>query len=120
MKLLLCHVHCKIYLQPTIKKSEPVLKSDPVKIHEPKGTSKVWNDSQDLISVSFGMDPLSSFMAEDKVSYKNTEDVKLGKAEECLESPTSATNMFLNEVKQMTSMEGLKSSIKPISKNTIF
>ncbi|XP_049823486.1 uncharacterized protein LOC109595505 isoform X2 [Aethina tumida] len=105
--------------KPAIKKSEPVLKSDPVKIHEPKGTSKVWNDSQDLISVSFGMDPLSSFMAEDKVSYKNTEDVKLGKAEECLESPTSATNMFLNEVKQMTSMEGLKSSIKPISEATV-
>ncbi|CAH0554955.1 unnamed protein product [Brassicogethes aeneus] len=110
-----------IEIKPVIVNEPPaeVIVQDPVKIHEPKGSSsKVWNDSQDLISVSFGMDPLDSFLGDDKPP-KTHWDGKVGKVDDPVESPTSATNMLLNEVRHITSMEGIRSSIKPISDATV-
>ncbi|KAJ8931146.1 hypothetical protein NQ314_015987, partial [Rhamnusium bicolor] len=96
--------------------------SDTVKIYEPKGSknTKTWNDSKDLaLGISLGQDPLDALQSAfeiQKIVGKSTfwDTAKIDHANE--DSPPTAANILLHEVKLTTqnTMEGLKSSIKPI------
>ncbi|XP_060529837.1 uncharacterized protein LOC132704092 isoform X2 [Cylas formicarius] len=92
-------------------------KTDPVKIYEPKGSTKTWRDSRDLACVSLGQDPLDALQlqSESAVPQKHRFCEVGVKAEEVRSdsAATAATTLF-NEVMHITSMGGLKSSIKPI------
>ncbi|XP_030766630.1 uncharacterized protein LOC115890525 isoform X2 [Sitophilus oryzae] len=96
-------------------------KTDSVKIYEPKSTSKTWRDSRDLACISLGQDPLDALATATDGSSKNIKhnfwDTAVISEENKQDSPSSAAHIF-NEVMNMTSMEGLKSSIKPISDAT--
>lgn len=97
----------------------------PVKIYEAKKstTTKTWRDSQDLSCVSLGQDPLEILQTTpEQIKHfakpsTTVFDGNNGKLDEFDDSPTNAANLILSEVK--TSMEGLKSSIKPISDATV-
>ncbi|CAH1155933.1 unnamed protein product [Phaedon cochleariae] len=97
--------------------------TDPVKIYEAKfsRTTKTYSDSKELaLGVSLGQDPLDAM----PVTMENVKAIgksifwDSGKIEQFVEEgPTQ----LLNEVKHTTqsTMEGLKSSIKPISDATV-
>ncbi|KAG5891389.1 hypothetical protein JTB14_020117 [Gonioctena quinquepunctata] len=110
-------------------REEPLQKSsrsNPVKIHEPtaRKSLKTYSDSKDLaLGVSLGQDPLEAWL-------EPTENVKQGgktsfwdpgKIEQYVEEAPAHANLLLNEVKLTTqnTMEGLKSSMKPISDATV-
>ncbi|CAG9862617.1 unnamed protein product [Phyllotreta striolata] len=86
--------------------------SAPVKIHEPKlvRATKTYSDSKDLaFGVSLGQDPLEAF----PISIENVKSK--------IEHVEDSANLLLNEVKLSTqsTVEGLKSSMKPISDATV-
>ncbi|CAH1122474.1 unnamed protein product [Ceutorhynchus assimilis] len=84
--------------------------SDSVKIYEPKSSGKTWRDSRDLACVSLGQDPLDALIDGGKSSSK----LGFWESTKDNDSPPSASHLF-NEVIHMTSMEGLKTSMKPLS-----
>uniref|UniRef100_A0AAR5QF37 PXA domain-containing protein n=1 Tax=Dendroctonus ponderosae TaxID=77166 RepID=A0AAR5QF37_DENPD len=97
----------------------PSKRGDVVKIYEPKSSAKTWRDSRDLACVSLGQDPLDMLVippdSGGKIGTKPPiwePSAKPGDSKH--DSPPSASHLF-NEVMQMTSMEGLKTSIKPLS-----
>nr|XP_023029988.1 uncharacterized protein LOC111517920 isoform X3 [Leptinotarsa decemlineata] len=101
--------------------------TDAVKIHEPNinRSIKTYSDSKDLaLGVSLGQDPLDALpvtMESTKPIGKTSfwDPAKLEHYVE--ETPAHAANILLNEMKLTThnTMEGLKSSIKPISDATV-
>ncbi|EFA09342.1 uncharacterized protein LOC103314394 [Tribolium castaneum] len=88
-------------------------KTEDVKIYEPK-SCKTWYDSLDLTSIPLGQDILDSISLGE--SDKDVDNTELEK-EEVL-SPISSAKNLLDEMKQMTNFEGLKTSMKPISDAT--
>ncbi|XP_076265572.1 uncharacterized protein LOC143199568 isoform X2 [Rhynchophorus ferrugineus] len=108
------HVEPDSYLQ--VEKSPK--RHNPVKIYEPKSTSKTWRDSRDLACISLGHDPLDALPVGTDVvkttSKPNFWETSKKTEENKQDSPTSAAQIF-NEVIHIRSMESLKSSIKPIS-----
>ncbi|KAJ8959853.1 hypothetical protein NQ318_011586 [Aromia moschata] len=120
--------------------------SDPVKIYESKSRNvRTWNDSKDLtLGISLGQDPLdimqntgepgrtvgrstfwdAVFITTNKerniLSYLETSIFYSKSGHSRWVSPTAA-NILLNEVRHTTqsTMEGLKSSIKPFSDATV-
>ncbi|XP_066248103.1 uncharacterized protein [Euwallacea similis] len=101
-------------------------RSDPVKIYEPKNTikTKTWRDSRDLACVSLGQDPLDMLDGiSDNGGSKATSkpgnwDSTTTKSEDVKhDSPPSSANLF-TDVIHMPTMEGLKTTIKPLSDAT--
>ncbi|XP_044269476.1 uncharacterized protein LOC123014420 [Tribolium madens] len=88
-------------------------KSEEVKIYEPK-SCKTWYDSLDLTSIPLGQDILDSISLGE--SDKDVDNTELEKDE--VLSPISSAKNLLDEMKQMTTFEGLKTSMKPISDAT--
>ncbi|XP_060529839.1 uncharacterized protein LOC132704092 isoform X4 [Cylas formicarius] len=50
--------------QDYLPKESFAKKTDPVKIYEPKGSTKTWRDSRDLACVSLGQDPLDALQLQ--------------------------------------------------------
>ncbi|XP_066155757.1 uncharacterized protein [Euwallacea fornicatus] len=101
-------------------------RSDPVKIYEPKNTvkTKTWRDSRDLACVSLGQDPLD-MLVEMPDNDGSKSALKPGNLDSTItkfedikhNSPPSSANLF-TDVIHMPTMEGLKTTIKPLSDAT--
>ncbi|XP_018560919.1 uncharacterized protein LOC108903275 isoform X2 [Anoplophora glabripennis] len=100
-------------------------RTDPVKIYEPKSrNTKTWHDSKDILGISLGQDPLDALQSIPETGRpigKSTFWDTVRAEHSSDGSPPTAANILLNEMKHTThtTMEGLKSSIKPISDATV-
>ncbi|KAH0818768.1 hypothetical protein GEV33_004023 [Tenebrio molitor] len=90
------------------------IKSEEVKIYEPK-SCKTWYDSLDLTSIPLGQDILDTISLGE--SDKDADSTIEPEKDDTMSPMTSAKNL-LDEVKHMTTLEGFKTSMKPISEAT--
>ncbi|XP_063925497.1 uncharacterized protein LOC135139260 [Zophobas morio] len=90
------------------------IKTDEVKIYEPK-SCKTWYDTLDLTSIPLGQDILDTISLGE--SDKEIDTAATDHDKEVLSPITSAKNL-LDEMKHITTLEGFRTSMKPISDAT--